>query len=168
MPLAAAVAPAQMHADGHPGWRLLQDAVRHRDVFVDEGAPVVAARVQPLLDFGVAEFGERRLVDLDVSTAGGAERVEFLAKCLNDIVPELIELRVGVRQNSRIAGAKVEGTGAWNGDLRNEPGVRADEVEFGKFAWRRPANPAVIPATGFAPAAPGPATPAALAAAGTM
>src|SRR5207244_2907856 len=143
MPLAAAVAPAQMHADGHAGWRILQDAVRHRDVFVDEGAPVVAARVQPLLDVGIAELGERRLVDLDVSAAGGAERVEFLTKCLDDVVPELIELRVGVGQNSRIAAAKVEGTGAWNGDLRNEPGVRADELEIRHIDWTRPAHAAV-------------------------
>src|SRR5262249_15550839 len=85
MPLAAAVAPAQMHADGHVGWRILEDAVRHRDVFVDEGAPIVAARVQPLPDFGIAELSERRLVDLDVSAAGGAERVELTAKRLDDV-----------------------------------------------------------------------------------
>src|SRR6266480_2931134 len=143
MPLAAAVAPAQMHADGHPGWRLLQNSVRHRDVFVDEGAPVVAARVQPLLDFGIAELGERRLVDLDVSAAGGAERVELLVKRLDDVVPELIELRVGVRQDSPIAAAKVEGTGAWNGDFWNEPGVRADEFEIRHIDWTRPAHAAV-------------------------
>src|SRR6266566_1561440 len=143
MPLAAAVAPAQMHADGHPGWRLLQDAVGHGDVFVDESAPIVAARVQPLLDFGIAEFGERRLVDLDVSAAGGAERVELLVKRLDDVVPELIELRVGVRQDSPIAAAKVEGTGAWNGDFWNEPGVRADEFEIREIDWPGPAHAAV-------------------------
>src|SRR5947207_13821589 len=143
MPLATAVAAAQMHADGHPGWRLLQDAVRHRDVLVDVGAPVVAARVQPLLDVGIAELGERRLVDLDVSAAGGAERVELLVKRLDDVVPERIELRVGVRQNSPIAAAKVEGTGAWNGDLRNEPGDRADELEIRHIDWTPPAHAAV-------------------------
>jgi hypothetical protein len=86
-----------MHADGHVGWRILEDAVRHRDVFVDEGAPVVAARVQPLPDFGIAELGERRFVDLDVSAAGGAERVELMAKRLDDVAPERIEVRVGAR-----------------------------------------------------------------------
>jgi len=86
-----------MHADGHVRRRILKDAVRHGDVFVDEGAPVVAARVQPLPDFGIAELGERRLVDLDVSAAGGAERVELMTKRLDDVVPELIEVGVGVR-----------------------------------------------------------------------
>src|SRR5262249_53556325 len=129
--------------DGHVGWRILQDAVRHRDVFVDEGVPVVAARVQPLLDFGIAELGERRLVDLNVSTAGGAERVEFMAKRFDDVVPELIEIRVAVRENSPIAAAKVQGTGAWNGDLRNEPSVRADEQEIRHIDRTGPAHAAV-------------------------
>src|SRR5262249_35714129 len=121
----------------------LQNAVRHRDVFVDEGAPVVAPRVQPLPDFGIAKLGERRLVDLGVSTAGGAERVELMAKRLDDVVPELIEVGVGVRQNRLIAAAKVEGTGTWNGDLRNEPAVRADELEIRDIDRRGPAHAAV-------------------------
>src|SRR6516164_10573774 len=111
MPLAAAVAPAQMHADGHVGWRILEHAIRHRDVFVDEGAPVIAARMQPLPDFGIAELGERRLVDLDVSTASGAERVELMAKRLDDVVPEFIEVRVSVRQDSPVAAGKCRAQG---------------------------------------------------------
>src|SRR5262249_3825120 len=82
-------------------------------------------------------------VDLDVSAPGGAERVELMAKRLDDVVPELIEVRVGVRQDSPVTAAKVEGTGPWNGDLRKEPAVRADELEIRHIDRRAPAHAAV-------------------------
>jgi len=37
----------------------------------------------------------------------------------------------------------VQGTGPWNGDLRNEPAVRADEVEIRHIDRRAPAHAAV-------------------------
>src|SRR5262249_1401793 len=94
-------------------------------------------------DSGSAACGERRLVAWDVSAPGGAGRVELMGKCLGGVVPELMEVRVGVRQDSPVTAAKVEGTGPWNGDLRKEPAVRADELEIRHIDRRAPAHAAV-------------------------
>ncbi len=95
VPLAAAVAAAQMHADPHAGRRVLEHAVGDRDVLVDQRAPVVAARLQPLLHVGIAELGEGGLVDLDIAAAGGGKRVQLLAERLDGVLPELVEVLVG-------------------------------------------------------------------------
>ena len=75
-----------------PTGAFLQDPVGDGNVFVDQRAPIVAARLELRLHVGIAELGERGLVDLDVAAAGGGERVQLLAERLDGVVPELIEV----------------------------------------------------------------------------
>ena len=130
VPLAAAVAAAQMHADLHARRRVLEHAVGDGDVFVDQRAPVVAARLELRLHLGIAELGERGLVDLHVAAAGIGQRLQLLAEGLDRVVPELVEVLVGAGQHRGVAAAEMQRAGAGDGDLRNELGVGADELEI--------------------------------------
>jgi hypothetical protein len=100
-------------------------------------------RLERCLHLGIAELGERRLVDLHIAAAGIGERLQFLAERLHRVVPELVEVGVGAGQNGRVAAAKVQRAGAGDGDLRNELGVSADIGEIRHVDRMAPAHPAV-------------------------
>src|SRR5690242_3870753 len=116
MPLAGAIAPAQMHADAELG-RVSEYPIDDGDVHVDQRARIVAARTQARLHVGVPELRESRLVDLHIATACRRKRVQLAPERRNDVIPELIHIAIGVRGYSRIAAAEMQRAGARNGDL---------------------------------------------------
>ena len=65
------------------------------DVAVDQRAPVVAARRERGLHVGVAELGERGLVDLHIAAAGRRERLQLAAEGRDDVVPEFVDVAIG-------------------------------------------------------------------------
>src|SRR5262249_21313617 len=117
-------------------------AVGHRDVLVDQRAPVVTTLSELLLHIAVAKFGKSRFVDLHVGAAGSRQSLELFAERRNDVVPELLDIGVGV-QDSGVAAAKMQCAGPGNGNLRDEPGMRLDELEVRHIDRLRPADAAV-------------------------
>jgi hypothetical protein len=91
-------------------------------------APVVAAGAQGRLHVGIAELGERSLVDLHIAAAGSGQRLQLVAEGFNRVIPEPIDILVGARQHRGIAAAEVQRTGAGNGDLRRKPGVGCEKL----------------------------------------
>ena len=94
-----------------------QNAVGDVDVAVDQHAPVVAARGERRLHVRIAELGERRLVDLHVGAAGGGQRGKLVVIGFDGVVPELIDIAVGVRGHGLVAAAEMQRAGTGNGDL---------------------------------------------------
>jgi hypothetical protein len=107
-----------VHADVHFLRRGGEQAVGHGDVFVDQRAPVIAARAKRALHVGIAEFGESGLVDLDITTAGHCKRVKLACESVNRIRPELINILVRACRYGGIAAAEVQRTRPRNCDLR--------------------------------------------------
>jgi len=125
-----------------PAGCVAQHPVGDGDIFVDQRAPVVAARLERGLHLRIAELGKGRLVDLHIAAAGIGERLQFLAERFDRVVPELVEVRVGARQHGRVAAAKVQCAGAGDGDLRNKLGVGVDEREIRHVDRMAPAHAA--------------------------
>ena len=137
-----------------PAGALLQHPVGHRDVGVDQLVPVVAARREGGLHIGIAELGERGLVDLHVAAAGLGERLELLAERCDRVVPELAEVADRRLQHRGVAAAKVQRARAGNRDLRDEPGVGVDELKSATLIGLVHCTPALTSATGCAPRLP--------------
>src|SRR5262245_27584765 len=129
VPLAAAIAAAEMHADPHALWRILEHSVGDGDILVDQRAPVVAAGLQRGLHLGVTELGKGGFVDLHITAAGLGKRLQFLAERLHGVVPKLVEVPVRGGQHSGVAAAEMQRTGAGNRDLGDERGVGRDKFE---------------------------------------
>src|SRR6266436_9535792 len=142
VPLAAAVAAAQMHADPHALRCILEHTVGDGDVLVDQRAPVVAARLQRALHLGVAELGEGGLVDLYVTATGFGERLQLAAERFHGVVPELVEVGVVGGEHGGVAAAEMQRAGAGDGDLGNEPGVGCEELEVRHVDWAGPLHAA--------------------------
>ena len=103
-----------MHADVHVLWRGGEHPIGDGDVFVDQRAPVIAARRQRRLHLRIAEFGKSGLVDLDVTAAGFGKGVKLARECFHDIGPELIHIPVSARQYRSVSTAKVQCAGPRN------------------------------------------------------
>ena len=138
VPLATAVAAAQMHADPHALRCVFEHTVGDCDVLVDQRAPVVAARLQRGLHLGVAELGKGGLVDLYVTAAGFGECLQLAAERFHGVVPELVEVRVGGGENGGVAAAEMQRAGAGDSDLGNEPGIACNELEIRHVDWAGP------------------------------
>jgi len=141
MPMAAAIAAAKMHADVHSFWRGAQELICDGDIFVDQRAPVIAARGKRCLHGGVAEFGECGLVDLDITAARRGECVKLAGEGLERIGPELIHILVGARGHRRIAAAEMQCAGARDRDLRPALRMRFQESNVGAINRMAPLHP---------------------------
>jgi hypothetical protein len=133
----AAIAATNMHADVD-AIRAGQHPVGHFDVTVDQAAPVVAARGEPRLHHGIAEFDECGLVDLHIAATGLCQCRKLLMVGRDGVVPELIHVAVGLRGHCRITAAEMQGAGPGNGDLGNRAGHRLEEGEIVHVDRMRP------------------------------
>jgi hypothetical protein len=146
MPAPAAIAAAQMHADGELG-----KAADHRiggvDVSVDQGVPVFAAGGEHGLDVRVAEFRECRLVDLDIAAAGRGQRRELVAEAVHDVAPERIDILVRTRRHCGVAAAEMQRARPRNRDLGQgiSAGHRLEHEEVVHVNGAAPCDPAADP-----------------------
>src|SRR6516165_3198776 len=130
VPVTAAIAAAKVHADIHLLRRGGEQAVGHRDIFVNERAPIVAARGERALYLGIAEFGKSGFVDLDVTATRRRKGAKLRRESVDRIGPELIHVVICYRG---IAAAEVQRAWPRNRDLR--PAIRAgfEEVRVGRI-----------------------------------
>jgi len=142
MPASAAVAAAQVHSNLHAGWRVLEDTVGDGDILVDQLAPVVAARLELGLNVRIAEFCEGSLVDLHITAAGRGKRTQLAAERLDRVLPELLDIIIGMSEYGPVAAAKVQRARARNGDLRHQLAVCGDELEIRDVDRMAPAHAA--------------------------
>jgi hypothetical protein len=77
-----------------------------------------------------AKLGKGRLVDLHVATAGHRQGFELGAKRGDDVIPESIDVLVGMGQYRLIASAEMERAGAGNRDFRTEARLRFDDCKI--------------------------------------
>src|SRR5215210_5947960 len=69
--------------------------------------------------------------------------MQLLLKRLHNIVPEQINLAVSMRQNGRVAAAKVQRTGAGDRDLGQQARVCLEKLEVADIDRMSPTNPAL-------------------------
>jgi hypothetical protein len=69
--------------------------------------------------------------------------MQLLLKRFHNIVPEEIDLRVGMREDGRVPAAEVQRTGTGDGDLGQEARVGLEELEVADIDRMSPANPAL-------------------------
>src|SRR6516225_2271454 len=127
VPVTAAIAPAKVHADIHVLRRGGEQAVGHRDIFVNERAPIVAARGERALYLGIAEFGKSGFVDLDVTATRRRKGAKLRRESVDRIGPELIHVVICACRYRGIAAAEVQRARPRNRDLR--PAVRVGRID---------------------------------------
>jgi hypothetical protein len=142
MPAAAAIASAQMHCNREALRQVAQHAIGDGYIGVDQCRPIVAARCQHRPHSRIGKLGKGRFIDLHVATAGHRKGREFGAKCRNNVIPESIDVLVGVRQYRAVAPAEMERARARNGDFRTELGLRLDERKIVDMDRLRPTQAA--------------------------
>src|SRR5262249_5544237 len=143
MPMAAAIATAQMHSDAKRRRRCAQDPVGDVNIIVDQPVPVVAARCQCRLYVGIAEFCEGRFVDLDIATARLRQSFEFPCKGVDDVIPDLFDIARGGREPGGIAAAKMQRAWPRNCDLGKQRRSVFKKVKIGNIDGMGP-TPAVF------------------------
>ena len=119
-----------MHADVERGRQVAQHAVGHRDIGVDQARPAVAARRERGLHVRVAELGEGGLVDLHIGAAGRRERLELGAEGRDRVVPEFLDVVIGMRRDGGVAAAEMQRAGTGNRELRHRAGEGAQALEI--------------------------------------
>ena len=154
MPLPAAVATAEMHADAHLR-QAGENAIGYVDVSVDQRIWIISARTQCCLHVRIAELGERRLVDLHITAAGLRERTQFALKCRDDVLPEFVYVVVCLRRHRRIAATEMQRAGAGNGDLRQRCRACAQKCEIGRIDGAFPGDAVFARCHGLRAAAAG-------------
>ena len=107
----------------------VEETVCHGDIFVDQRAPIIAARGDRALYMRIAEFGESSLVDLDITAACLCKGVKLTRESVDRIRPELIHILVCSCRHRGITAAEVQRAGPWNRDLR--PAIRLGFEESG-------------------------------------
>src|ERR1700722_14671848 len=130
VPSATSIPSTQMQADPQTLRRICQYAVGDNDVFVNEGVPVVAARLQPRLHLRIAEFGERCFVDLHIPAARVGQSIELFAEGRRYVIPKLFDIRVCAGKYRGVATTEVQSAWPWYRDLWNKAGVSLDEFKI--------------------------------------
>src|SRR6266849_7504403 len=144
VPAPAAIAAAQMHADGEVG-KPARHPVGHVDIAINQAVPIVATGRERGPDPGIAEFGERGLVDLDIAAACHRQCSEFAPEGIDNVAPECIDIIVGARRHRGVAAAEMQRTWARNGDLRHGSSHRLQAHEVVHVNWTTPCDPAADP-----------------------
>src|SRR5262249_12552303 len=142
VPISAAVAPTQVHSNMEGSRRRAQYPVGDRNIPVDQGAPIVATRRQIGLHIGIAEFCERRLVDLNITAPCIGESNQLSAESLDGVIPELISVTVSRGEDSRITAAEMQRTGPGNRYLGKQLSLAFEKIEIGDIDWMSPSHTA--------------------------
>ena len=136
LPVAHAVAAAQVQADAHVLRRPRDDGVDDIDIVAQQRLPVVAARRQRGADFLVAEFRDRGLVELHIAAAGIVKLLQFDVIGRDQVGPERRKIRIDVAADARAAGAEMDVARAGQGDLRRQAGAASSRrVRQSRARW---------------------------------
>ena len=103
---------------------------------------IVAARAQHAELLRIAQARGDHLVELDVGAAGFAERAQLGDVGFAQVVPESVQIGIGLLADGRARAEVIDGLRRRHRHLRRFPGQRLDEAERAGVDALRPADPA--------------------------
>src|SRR6185437_5791315 len=106
-------------------------------------AAVVAAAREIRPAQSVAQRGERGFVDLHVTASRVVKRGELVAKSVDDVLPEKIEVGINLAADMLAPGAEMQDGGRGDGHLGRARSERAEKLELGGVNRRFPFEPRI-------------------------
>src|SRR5262249_50332743 len=103
-------------------------------------------------------FCECSFVDLNVATTHLGQPNQFAFEGFDDVIPELSDVIISVREHGGIAATEVQRTGSRDRDLGKQPRSGFQKIEVGNIDRMRPAHPVFDKCVGCCPRPP-PAAP---------
>src|SRR6202158_5816619 len=143
-PMALIVAAADVHREVQPGRASGERGVHDLGIGLEqELAAVVAPALEVRPARGIAQRSEGCFVDLHVTASGFVKSRELLAKSVDYVGPEKIEVGVGLAADIFASGAQMKDGGRRNGHLWRARSERTEKLGFAGVYRRLPFEPRV-------------------------